>query len=256
VKLRHMVGGILAVVAAEAILWAVTGMVHGGACGDVGRPVCPSDDAWRAVALFAGLTALVLGAVLTWGVGLLFGCLIAGVTALALSVVGPADERVSSLVIGGCFIALPCLIVAPILVSMRFSRGRKAKVAAFKERALSSNGVVTDVAETGVVINDDPRVRITVEYLRFDGARAQTETIQLVSRRRIPKPGDYVAVWYEAEGDQVLTELDPVPGGLAEADRLPATGLVDELERLAALHAAGLLNDDEFARAKRRLLDQ
>ena len=47
---------------------------------------------------------------------------------------------------------------------------------------------------------------------------------------------------------QVLPEV-PEPGVITE--RVSAA---DELERLAALHARGALDDDEFRRAKQRLL--
>jgi hypothetical protein len=40
----------------------------------------------------------------------------------------------------------------------------------------------------------------------------------------------------------------------SELAPLDGTGLVDEIERLAKLHANGVLTDDEFAAAKARLL--
>ncbi|MEV7176232.1 SHOCT domain-containing protein [Kitasatospora sp. NPDC093679] len=43
-------------------------------------------------------------------------------------------------------------------------------------------------------------------------------------------------------------------GAAAPAAAPPPADLLDQLERLAALHGAGALTDEEFARAKRRLI--
>ncbi|MFF7251044.1 SHOCT domain-containing protein [Embleya sp. NPDC008237] len=45
----------------------------------------------------------------------------------------------------------------------------------------------------------------------------------------------------------------PAPAAAPGAGR-EATALVEELERLAALHRSGALSDDEFARAKQRMI--
>ncbi|WP_034608817.1 SHOCT domain-containing protein [Cellulomonas sp. URHD0024] len=56
--------------------------------------------------------------------------------------------------------------------------------------------------------------------------------------------------------DQVRHELADVPPAPSPAPEPPAVDLVASLERLKALHESGGLDDQEFAAAKARLLDQ
>jgi hypothetical protein len=60
-----------------------------------------------------------------------------------------------------------------------------------------------------------------------------------------------------AAADQMAALQEQAAALHAEALAQPATapGLADQLEQLGRLHAAGVLSDDDFAAAKRRLLD-
>jgi hypothetical protein len=151
------------------------------------------------------------------------------------------------------FLALPLLIAAPMLISMGFAGRRAARVTDFKATAHAADGVVTAVSDTGSSVNDNPRVRITVAYRRADGTAAETQTTQVVSRLRIPRPGDSAAVWYDPAGDQAIAQLSPAVR--VREDAIADSGLAAELGRLASLRAAGTLTDDEFSRAKQQLLN-
>ncbi len=56
-------------------------------------------------------------------------------------------------------------------------------------------------------------------------------------------------------GHPVGSPVDVPVGALPSKPTPPSTAWLAELERLARLHAVGALTDDEFAHAKRKLLD-
>jgi hypothetical protein len=61
-----------------------------------------------------------------------------------------------------------------------------------------ARGAITGVADTGMTINDNPRVAITAQLQPEDGSPAfavqQTVT---VSRISIPRAGDQIVAWYD-----------------------------------------------------------
>lgn len=63
-------------------------------------------------------------------------------------------------------------------------------------------------------------------------------------------PKCHVAMRVTAEGESAVAAVCEMPGTATRS-----ASLTDELERLATLHSQGALSADEFAAAKRRLLD-
>lgn len=60
---------------------------------------------------------------------------------------------------------------------------------------------------------------------------------------------------YECSGTgRKVKSAERQPTSRQPAQKIPAVGLVDELAKLAKLHAAGALTDEEFRRAKQKLL--
>jgi hypothetical protein len=256
VKLHRVVGAVISAAAGVALAWAITSLSRTGSCGDVGQAACPSSAGEAGLVVAGSLILLAIGAVLTWGVGVLLAALSGGVSALVLAAAGPAHSRLPAVIVGTVFLAgfvLPGLVA---LGARRASRRRQALVAEFRKRAIRAAGVVTAVADTAFTVNDNPQVRLTIHFLRADGTAAETEIEQVVSRLRIPRAGAPATVWYDPGSEETMAELDEShPAGSAvQAPSAPPARLVSELECLAALHSAGTLTDEEFARAKQQLL--
>ena len=144
-------------------------------------------------------------------------------------------------------------------------------------------GTVISVQDTGMTINDNPRVRMTFRVEPVDGSGAfDAEKTTTVSRVEIPRQGDRYPVWYDPQdpskwmystiadesGRETLRQLfgeaaegfvgmnapgAPAPGAGPGAS---ATGqdAVEQLKTLADLHAQGILTDDELAAQKAKLL--
>jgi hypothetical protein len=137
-------------------------------------------------------------------------------------------------------------------------------------------GTVLQVHDTGMTVNDNPRVKMTFRIEPLDGSAPFDVTkTKTVSRVEIPRQGDRYPVWYDIEdpetwayatvaddnGRATMRELfgdvssSFVGMGGAPAAAAPAAPTaVEQLTQLADLHAKGVLTDDEFAAQKAKLL--
>ncbi|MEO1057318.1 MAG: SHOCT domain-containing protein [Actinomycetota bacterium] len=105
----------------------------------------------------------------------------------------------------------------------------------------------------------------------------QVNTTKMVNRKHLPQAGMVVPVTVDrADPDRFTIDWDAAPtrqqlvdaqaqaivdaGGIAADASVPAEGAgtdrLADLERVAALHAAGVLSDEEFAAEKARVLGQ
>lgn len=115
------------------------------------------------------------------------------------------------------------------------------------------DGEILDIRDTGTRINDRPRFEFKIRVTPDDGgAPFEIKRKVTISRLWIPQVGDHLQIAYDPEDDDEvsLRRGDAPATAPAAADDDP----VDELERLAALHASGALTDEEFAQAKARVL--
>jgi len=146
------------------------------------------------------------------------------------------------------------------------------------------------VQDTGMTLNDNPRVLLNFELEPLDGSpRFQGQKKSTVSRVQIPQPGEVWPAWYDAndqsvfmvgqpdhsdpQAAQVLQEFgisNPMapqtaaaapPPAPAPAPAAPGAGggaedRIAALERLSKLHQDGVLSDEEFATEKQKILDQ
>jgi hypothetical protein len=163
-----------------------------------------------------------------------------------------------------------------------FGRGKKAKAENLIASGLRGVGIVTDVRDTGMTVNDNPRVKMTFRVEPLDGSAAfEAKKTSTVSRVAIPRAGDRYPVWYDGEdhetwmyaviaddnGRQQIRSLFGVAaetmtgmGGpavaLAPAPPAPAPdeGPLERLQKLGELRAAGVLDDAEFEATKARIL--
>src|SRR3954447_20888634 len=61
-------------------------------------------------------------------------------------------------------------------------------------------GTVVQVQDTGMTVNDNPRIKMTFRVEPLDGAPAfDTTKTTTVSRVEIPRQGDRYPVWYDAQ---------------------------------------------------------
>jgi hypothetical protein len=160
-----------------------------------------------------------------------------------------------------------------------FGRGKKAKAENLMATGLRGVGVVTDVRDTGMSVNDNPRVKLTFRIEPLDGsAPFEAKKTSTVSRVAIPRAGDRYPVWYDGadheswmyavvaddNGRQQIRSLFGAaaetmtgignPAAVGAPVAATAQGPLEQLEKLNELRVAGALGDAEFEAAKARIL--
>ena len=160
--------------------------------------------------------------------------------------------------------------------------GKKKKAMSLMESGTKAVGTITEVRDTGMTMNDDPRVKMTFRIEPLDGTAAfDSEKTSTVSRVRIPQAGQRYPVWFDPEdhssfayatadddnGRRQIVSLfgdafgaDGAGIGLAAAAAAPAPAPsadpLDRLKKLEELRASGTLTDEEFAAQKAKVLSQ
>lgn len=151
-------------------------------------------------------------------------------------------------------------------------------------------GTITRVRDTGMTVNDNPRVEMTFRIQPLDGAAPfEASKTKTVSRVQIPQPGQRYPIWYDAAdpatfayatvdddtgraqivalfGDAFGADGSGV-GQAAPASPWPATApaaaapaadetvtVVERIRRLDVLKAEGVIDESEYAEQKARIL--
>lgn len=113
-------------------------------------------------------------------------------------------------------------------------------------------GVVVAVKDLRVTVNADPKIRVTIEVRPARGTAFELSRSVTVSRIAFPRVGDHVEVAFDpADPDDFVYRPAAAP---APAPTAPADDRIAALQALADLHAAGVLDADELAAEKRRIL--
>jgi hypothetical protein len=142
-------------------------------------------------------------------------------------------------------------------------------------------GTVTDVQDTGMTINNNPRIKLTFRIEPLDGSSAfDGQKTQTVSRVQIPQIGQRYPVFYDAadpstfgyvvvddeQGRQTVVQMfgdafGPDASGVGQVAvaasppaAAPADDPLEKLKKLGELHDAGVLTDAEFETKKAELL--
>jgi hypothetical protein len=162
-------------------------------------------------------------------------------------------------------------------------RSKKAKAENLMAEGARGVGTITDVRDTGMTINDNPRVKLTFHIEPLDGSPAFEATkTKTVSRVRIPQAGCRYPIFYDREDPATFAWVEvsddqgrqqvvamfgdafgpdgsgagmPAAAGGAAAPAAPEDP-IDKIKKLDELRAAGVLTDDEFAEQKAKLLAQ
>jgi hypothetical protein len=256
---------------------AIFHLLQQGSCGDFGQPTCPAGLGWYVAMIPIGIIASMVGMFL--GGGFLFGTtfLSVGLGAMAAAAFGSnGSMRAFGWVFGGAFALVGVLAVTGRLAFGRLLAGQTADAARLVATGAPATAVVTDVRDTGVTVNDNPQVVLTVRIEPADGRPPyDSSATRTVSRVAIPRVGDRLAVrvdpadpqrWlpvgeaFSAAPDVASAapgpapEADPGAGPAPAPAPSPSPSPVDELGKLNDLRLRGALTEDEFAQAKSRLL--
>src|SRR3954447_894664 len=155
-----------------------------------------------------------------------------------------------------------------------FKSKRKQAEELFTTGAKGS-GTVVQVQDTGMTVNDNPRIKMTFRVEPLDGSPGfDTEKTTTVSRVQIPRQGDRYPVWYDPQdsskwayatiadetGRETMRQLfgevaETFVGMNAPAAPAPqGQDTVEQIKQLADLRSQGILSDEEFAAEKAKLL--
>lgn len=274
-------GVLLGLLGNVMIALSIAKLIETGSCGGEFAPPCPDELTPYFIMLPAGIAVSIAAIFLGGGALVFLGVFIAvGVGALITGFTSDdPDTATFGKLFGGGFAGIPLLLVVLGLVARMRVGSRMARAKSLIDTGGRAIGTVTHVRDTGVTINDDPRIELTMRVQPEDGSPAfdASKTI-LVSRVAIPRAGDRFPVWYDRADPTKWaygTDMDPAKTppevralferAAAARDALAGTpapasgaadgpGPADELRKLNDLRLAGVLTDEEFERAKARLL--
>ena len=192
----------------------MTAMQRVGDCGNGYDPPCPPGIENDFFLMAGAVLAIVVGSIMSLGVGLTIAVVAAGTTALVYSQTVPANlwtgESITAAVCFGLIalgIVIGWAVVRGAAAKRRASEARIAEETQFKQRATMVAGTVTVLRDTGTTVGDNPQAAITVRYTRRDGTTDELETVQVVPRLEIPRRGDPATVWYDSLTGKAIVEF-------------------------------------------------
>ena len=288
---KALIGLGLCGAAVVGIDWGMWHLMLTGSCAS-GRPYvsarpCPPGTGWHIMALIGGIFGGLIGCgvwaargrsdqriespyplpLLMWT--LLFCTLsLSGLYAAT----GPAAGDDAPV---GTAIFLTVLFVPMGLAPIPFAlwgRKRSAAQAELVEHGRKCPGTVVSVEDTGIRINDNPRVKLSVRADPPGDTPFTIEKSVTVSQVSIPRPGDRCIVFYDASDPQNKNGISfdhpdvpdmppspppPRPSPAPEANVMDGNeDALTKIEKLGELRAKGLITDAEFETQKRKLLDE
>lgn len=128
------------------------------------------------------------------------------------------------------------------------------------KNGLRTTAKVLEVRDTGVTINDNPQVGLTLELRTQEGARLEVEAKTVVSRLSVGnvQPGVLAHVLYDPLKPQrlVVESFEAVEQEMAQVEpqdqRLPSTA--ERLLELGDLRARGLVTEEEYQAKRKEIL--
>ena len=265
-------GLLMGLAGCAAFGWGIYNLMGIGSCGGE-YPPCPAEATPWFIAVAVGIVVAILS-IFAGGGGIAFMGIFAtvGIASLLRAANGGTDgDTTFPLVFGLGFLLVPVLPLFLGAAAVRRAR-RAARLVAEGRTGIAE---VLSVADTGVTINNNPRVRVRVRIDPEDGSPSfEGEKAMTVPRVAIPRAGDRYPAWYDP-GDRAAfglgTDVEahapaavralfekarrpvaPMPAPVEAAP--PPADWVAELGRLNELRMKGALSDAEFAQAKEKLL--
>jgi len=160
--------------------------------------------------------------------------------------------------------------------------GKRKKAENLMQTGAKGVGTIVGVRDTGMTINDNPRVVVSFRIDPLDGTPAfQADKKVTVSRVAIPQAGQRFPVWFDAEdhssfmyamidndeGRRQIVAMfgdafGPDGSGVGQVASAPVAAAppaapadpIEQLAKLDALRQSGALSDEEFAAQKARVL--
>lgn len=270
-------------------------LVRTGSCGTDGtyiaqRP-CPPGTAGHILSVMGGVFGGLIGIGVyatrgeregvsssPLGLGVLMWSLLFVTIAVSVGVAayGPANNdnagaKTTAVILGVIFIPMG---LAPLGLAFA-GGGKRRRAVALATSGKRCSGVVLGVEDTGVTINENPHVKITVRAEPPGEAPFTVVKQATVSRVRIPRAGDRVVVFYDPANrlESNGITFDHVPGfthpAAADAPPRPTPAFVpppasaepdedplEKLEKLGELRDRGLISAEEFEAKKKELLKE
>jgi hypothetical protein len=173
---------------------------------------------------------------------------------------------------GACFLIGPAIM----LIMLPIAGLKRLRAARLLREGIRATGTVLDVADTGVYINGNPRLRVTFRIEPEGGIMPPYESTKTatVSRFATPRIGDKYPVWIDpddqhkwmfansaaAEAAGAGTSLRQIvnltrQGAQPGIPAPPTANVVAELGRLNELRLAGAISAEEFASRTSQLLN-
>jgi hypothetical protein len=163
------------------------------------------------------------------------------------------------------------LAIAP-LVGGVFMRGKQARAADLLAHGRRAPGHVTEIHDTGVTINNNPRVKVTVRAEPPGEPPFDVQKTFTASRVELPRVGDVCVVFYDPlDRSKTGITFDEVPGvtpprapsaegAAAAAPARPAVGtpedVAERLTELDELRDKGVITQAERDAQRARILGQ
>jgi membrane protein implicated in regulation of membrane protease activity len=198
---------------------------------------------------------------------LAIGCAALAVGALGLMPFMPSFPWL----FGGMFFVGGLLPLFGGVALKRLGAAKQVQAAELMRSGTRGIGTIVEVRDTGMTINNNPRIVIRMRIEPLDGsAPVERSKSVLVSRVAVPRAGERYPAWFDpadpdkwmygtdmeanapAEIRDMFARAQAGAGGAAPAES--DDGPVAELTRLSELWKSGALSDSEFADAKARLL--
>ncbi|MEA3014671.1 MAG: hypothetical protein QOD42_3216 [Sphingomonadales bacterium] len=223
--------------------------------------------------LVLGILLATAGMIMGGGFLIFSGLFMAiGGAALAVGALGLMPDMPSfPWLFGGMFFVCGLLPLFMGVVLRRAGAAKQAMAAELMRTGVRGIGTIVEVGDTGMTINNNPRIVIRMRIEPDDGSPAVERSKRAtVSRVAVPRVGGRYPAWFDrADPDKWMfgTDMDASApaevkemfaraqaGAGGEATERTESGPVEELASLTGMWKGGALTDAEFADAKARLL--
>ena len=272
---KNALGLVIGLAGCALTAWALYSVLSSAGCAASMSNACMDglNNIWM---LPVGVIAAMAGMFMGGGFLVFSGLFLSiGLGALAVGVTGQMpDMPFFPWLFGGLFFAGGLLPLGLAVLARRSGAAKQVMAAELMRSGVRGVGTITDVRDTGITINNNPRIVLTMRIEPTDGSPAvERRKTVTVSRVQIPRVGARYPAWFDrADPDKWMfgTDLDPSQASAEVRDlfaRAAAGGAgagaaaadapdspVEELAQLTGLWKSGALTDSEFEVAKARLL--
>ena len=196
---RRAIATAVAVAGELALALSLAHLTGATGCGVHGQSACADGMGLAVLGLVVGLCAAILGTILGGRVWTFIGMFAAvGAGGLIGALGGDPEMRTFGIVFFGGFLLLAGAMLPAAIVLRRKAGSYSATRARLLATGERGTGTVTAVRDTGVTINEDPGVEISLRIEPDFGAGTFEGTLRtIVSRVGVPRPGDRLRVVFD-----------------------------------------------------------